>query len=215
MRKIFTVALVLTTSFAILSGCNLSKANGVGNNTTKSVRSVETTESENVNPKAFDESKLKIELNGHEVKLPCTVNEIINAGYKITEDSKINKDTILKPNEQSEAIDLVGNENLILVYAFNETNNDLKISQCRVRGLFASSLVGKHNDFKINGVGYKSSLNDVVKAVGTPTDSGDDYLYMGYKWIQYKVKDGKINIAFDGNKIKEFAYTYGFDELKD
>ena len=211
MRKLFCMALVLITSLVVLSGCGKEKVNGVSaESALKNAKVVETTEAESVKTKPFDASKLNIKLGKQKIKLPCKFEVLEVAGYKRSDDSD-GEDVTVKPGESNVSIHLVKGNNDILVYVANHTKKDLKASKCTVEAVVLSSLLGNHEDFEINGVGFKGTRNEVMKAVGTPTEVSET-VGTNYEYLNYTFGDSQLHIAFDGNGIHDFAYMYSSEE---
>lgn len=201
MRKRFLLLGVVIG--CLLVGCG---KDNITSSTSNNKESIKVTTDNKVKGTKFDESKLKIELNGQSIKLPCKVDVLTNIGYKFVNSDE---DAVIKPGELSESIVLISadTDDNVMIIVSNNSSTNLKVSQCEVSSIELSNLIGKNEGFNINGVGFTNTYEEVVNAIGTPTDTYDNYI--GEDCIEYFLKDNsKVIITFRDNTIKKVNYQF-------
>lgn len=199
MASFFNTALSLSLAsiiFLSISGCS---SKSVPNNDTQSEMESKYSVSErisSVKTKEYTEDELfsGIYVRNKKLNLPCTVQEFKNLGYSLVEE--YGEEKSIPPKGQSECDFTDGEGSKLVTYAFNDTDNIVKITKGKIKHIS----IKNHEDVaKVCGdIGIGSKLKDVYDVYGRePFSSNIDQSYIDTRpAVSYKSSDGNTTVDF-------------------
>lgn len=195
MKKIITSILIV---ISIVSLCSCTK-NDL-KDTTNSKIAISTENEMSVEPFDFGEYKyyFTIKTKNQEFKLPCTIGELIDAGFK---DVNFSDDLILNSGEITTATFLSNDDDRLNVTLSNPTNHDLSYKDIFVIGC---DIKLSNEDIKI----YPSKTNATQKFLYSKLGIEDAEIVLGEdsKWLGVGTRNEQ------GNPIN-ISYKYGDEDI--
>ena len=137
-------------------------------------------------------------LMGKEFALPCMYSEVEALGLTYADDDV---PTEIKGGSFDHVTLRDKDKNRVTVSLENKSEDPKKLAECYVTGFSVYSQNGKCIDFGYKGIGGDSSVQDVIAALGAPTEMRIigriiDYTFTAYSSEEYSFFNDEVEIEF-------------------
>ena len=216
MKKLLAMILALILTGAMLTGCNSesdssseykkvttsatsNEESSVTETTDEESSTTESNSEESSEGESSNEENIPIEeisndmydfemlINGKKFKIPSTVNELEDIGFKINEttENKYNMQKDMQPNTALRFDSINDDGNKIYFDIYNDKEEAVSYRDATIRMIMiGNTLFKKYNPDVIlakNIILNKSTYSDVIEAYGTPTKENSDNTVVTYK----------------------------------